>query len=73
MAGFTTEGVPTVFVPAASITLIWHCDNEDEHEEIADGDTVEARQSLSDVPHVGTAICPECGEDMELHGTEVAL
>lgn len=38
------------------IILVYVCD---EHEG-------EHTQPLTDVPHVGTLICPECGEDMTL-------
>lgn len=70
MAGTTPEGVPTVFVPPQGITLQWSCDNEDEHDTPG---VLKAEQPLSDVPYVGGAICPECGEDMTLVGAEVAL
>ena len=45
-------------------TLEWACNNDDEHEGADDQEIV--HQNLADIEDVGTAICPQCGEDMEL-------
>jgi predicted RNA-binding Zn-ribbon protein involved in translation (DUF1610 family) len=43
-------------IPVSHITLLWICPDCDEKVEGA----------LSDIVDVGTAICPDCGEDMVL-------
>lgn len=53
-----------------AITLEWVCNNDDEHE--GADDQVITHQNLADVPEVGGAICPQCGEDMELIGADIA-
>ena len=51
------------------VTLEWVCNNDDEHEGADDQEIV--YQNLTDIVSVGTAVCPQCGEDMELNGAEV--
>lgn len=47
------------------IWLVWTCDNMGEHHDNEyNVETVE--QQLTDVPEVGTAVCPQCDEDMFL-------
>lgn len=43
-------------IPASEITLNWTCEECDE----------KVQQPLTDIVEVGTAICPECGDDMTL-------
>jgi hypothetical protein len=45
-------------IPVSKITLLWVCPNKNCHEEAA--------QPLGEIAEAGTAICPECGDDMEL-------
>jgi hypothetical protein len=45
-------------IPVSKITLLWVCPNRDCDEEVA--------QPLGEIAEAGTAICPECGDDMEL-------
>ena len=52
-------------IEAYRVWLIWTCDNTDEHPDI-ENDIEEVEQQLTDVPSVGTAVCPQCGADMEL-------
>ena len=50
---------------AHEVWLLWECDNTDDHPDI-ENNVEEVEQQLTDVPEVGTAICPQCGEDMTL-------
>lgn len=52
-------------IEAYRVWLVWTCDNTDEHPDI-EHNIEEVRQQLTDVPEVGGAVCPQCGEDMEL-------
>lgn len=45
-----------------NITLVYECTEDDG----------QYRQPLADIVSVGTLICPECGEDMELVDTHTA-
>lgn len=54
-----TQSVVTTVCPATWITLLYVCE-EAEHTPVA------LEQPLADIVEVGTLICPECGEDMEL-------
>ena len=44
-------------IPVSKITLLWSCTEC----------KVQAEQPLGEIVEAGTAICPECGEDMELY------
>lgn len=51
---------------ANKVTIEWVCNNDDAHEGADDQEIVHGL--LSDVPEVGGAICPQCGDDMEIAG-----
>lgn len=52
-------------ISAFSVWLAWSCDNTDEHPD-NEHNIEEVEQQLTDVPEVGTAVCPQCGCDMLL-------
>ena len=51
-------------IPIKDIKLIWTCDKL--------GCCHTVHQPLTDLATVGTAVCPTCGDDMELTGMEFA-
>lgn len=52
-------------IPTHAVWLSWTCDNTDEHPDI-ENNIEQVEQQLTEVPEVGTAICPQCGDDMWL-------
>lgn len=58
-----------MMVEPVKVLIEWTCDNDDEHEGADDQEIV--HQTLADMATVGGAVCPQCGEDMELASVEV--
>lgn len=55
-------------VDPSRITLIWKCGAENSQSHTS---TITSEQSLADIVSAGTAICEECGDDMELVSTGI--